>query len=184
MRDESAVEPTRSENITVTWRRSAASCCVTGGATGGVGLGGPFSTPRSSAMACSSSRRCPSDATPSSFRSWSVRSRRMAIVMSFSAKHFAYCPRPSFSSQLAVCCVAALRCAALGTLLRFNFDALLDRALAGLPPAREGFFIASTHGLERGIVAGPESTGHGLQCFGVGVERRDILRRYTSAALR
>jgi hypothetical protein len=34
------------------------------------------------------------------------------------------------------------------------------------------------------MVAGPESTGHGLQCFGVGVERRDILRRYTSAALR
>ena len=34
------------------------------------------------------------------------------------------------------------------------------------------------------IVAGPESTGHGLQCFGVGVERRDILGRYTSAALR
>ena len=66
--------------------------------------------------------------------------------MSFSAKRCAYCPRPSFSSQLAVCCVAALRCsAALGTMFRFSFDALLDRALAGLPPAREGFFIASTH---------------------------------------
>jgi hypothetical protein len=50
--------------------------------------------------------------------------------------------------------------------LRFNFDALLDRALAGLPPALEG-------GWERGIVAGPESTGHGLQRFGVGVEGRD-----------
>ena len=54
----------------------------------------------------------------------------------------------------------------------------------GSPPALERLFIASTHGWERGIVAGPESTGHGLQCFGVGVERRDILRRYTSAALR
>jgi hypothetical protein len=53
-------------------------------------------------------------------------------------------------------------------LRRFNFDALRGPALAGLPRAREGFFIASTH-WERGIVAGPESTGHGLQCFGVGV---------------
>ena len=66
-------------------------------------------------------------------------------MMSFSAKHFAYCSRPSFSSQLAVCCVTPLRCTALGALLRFSFDALLGRALAGLAPALEGFFIASTH---------------------------------------
>jgi hypothetical protein len=33
----------------------------------------------------------------------------------------------------------------------------------------------------RGIVAGESSTGHGLQCFGVGVERRHVLKRYTSA---
>jgi hypothetical protein len=39
-----------------------------------------------------------------------------------------------------------LRCAAaLRTMLRFNFDALRGPALAGLPRAREGFFIASTH---------------------------------------
>jgi hypothetical protein len=31
------------------------------------------------------------------------------------------------------------------------------------------------------MVAGPESTGHGLQCFGMDVERRDVLKRYTSA---
>ena len=66
--------------------------------------------------------------------------------MPFSAKRWAYSDMPSFSSQPAICCIAELRCsAALGTMLRFNFDALLDRALAGLPPAREGFFIASTH---------------------------------------
>ena len=88
--------------------------------------------------------------------------------------------RPSLSSQSAICCIAGLRPAAtLGTAWRFSFSALLGRALAGLLPAREGFFIASTHRWERGIVAGPESTGHGLQCFGVGVERRDILRRNT-----
>ena len=34
MRAESAVEPTRSENITVTWRRSAVSCGVAGAAIG------------------------------------------------------------------------------------------------------------------------------------------------------
>ena len=28
-------------------------------------------------------------------------------LMSFSAKRCAYCPRPSFSSQLATCCIAA-----------------------------------------------------------------------------
>ena len=38
-----------------------------------------------------------------------------------------------------------LRCAAaLGTMFRFSFDALLDCAVACLPPALEGFFIAST----------------------------------------
>jgi len=74
---------------------------------------------------------------------------------------------------------------ALGALRPLGLTALLwRRALAGLPPALEGLFIASTHlGWERGIVAGPKSTGHGLQRFGVGVERCDILRRYTSAAL-
>jgi hypothetical protein len=29
--------------------------------------------------------------------------------MSFSAKRWAYCPRPSFSSQSAICCIAATK---------------------------------------------------------------------------
>ena len=62
MRAESAVEPTRSENITVTWRRSAVSCGATGGATGGAGLGGPFRCPikfgdRAQQLAAMSERR-------------------------------------------------------------------------------------------------------------------------------
>ena len=62
--------------------------------------------------------------------------------MSFSAKRFAYSDMPSFSSQSAICCVAELRCsAALGT------NALLDRALASLPPTLVGFFTASTDAL-------------------------------------
>jgi hypothetical protein len=39
---------------------------------------------------------------------------------------------------------------ALGALLPFSFTALLSRALAGLSPALERFFIASTRGWERG----------------------------------
>ena len=70
----------------------------------------------------------------------------------------AYSGMPSFSSQCASCCVAELRC---GTLLGFSCSALRGRALAGLPPALEGFFTASASGWERGIVARRESTGHG-----------------------
>jgi hypothetical protein len=43
---------------------------------------------------------------------------------------------------------------ALRVLRPLGFNALPGSALAGLPPALEGFFIASTHGWERGIVAG------------------------------
>ena len=65
MRADSAVEPTRSENITVTWRRSARSS--------GCGLGAldvvaaspevvlPLASLRRAAMASSSFTRCPSD---------------------------------------------------------------------------------------------------------------------------
>ena len=50
---------------------------------------------------------------------------------------------------------------ALGALPPFRFNALRGRALAGLPPALERLFIAfHPYGWERGIVAGPESTGH------------------------
>jgi hypothetical protein len=48
-----------------------------------------------------------------------------------------------------------------------GFNALPGSALAGLPPAREGFLIASTHGWERDIVAGLESTGHGCTAASV-----------------
>ena len=71
MRADSAVEPTKSENITVTWRRSARS---SGGALGPLGvvvgaLGDPAAlvSPRSAAMASNSFTRCPIEATPSSF---------------------------------------------------------------------------------------------------------------------
>ena len=84
MRAESAVDPTRSENITVTWRRSARSSgcglgaldVIAASIDGALGL----ASSRSAAIASSSLRRCPSAVTPSSFRSSSVRSRQNRLV--------------------------------------------------------------------------------------------------------
>ena len=72
MRADRAVEPTKSENITVTWRRSARSSGETLGVLG-VGAApaegaGALASVRSAAMASRSFRRCPSAVTPSSFR--------------------------------------------------------------------------------------------------------------------
>ena len=54
MRVDSAVEPTKSENITVTWRRSAVSCEAAGAALAAVGFGASFSPLVSSVIARSS----------------------------------------------------------------------------------------------------------------------------------
>ena len=66
MRAESAVEPTKSENITVTWRRSAVSWAFDSVAAMGAGAEG--AAPVVSAIAASIFRRCPSE-TPISLRS-------------------------------------------------------------------------------------------------------------------
>src|SRR5262249_28956898 len=102
-RVDSAVEPTRSQNITVRWRRSASSRDpVFGSVAESAGEASP-----SPAMARSILRRCPSS-TPSSFRSWSVRSRRIEKSMAFSAKRWAYSRRPIDSSHSAVLVMALL----------------------------------------------------------------------------
>jgi hypothetical protein len=49
----------------------------------------------------------------------------------------------------------------LEALRPFGFNAFLDRASAGLLPALERFFIASTRTLTKGIVAVQDSNGHG-----------------------
>ena len=66
IRADSAVEPTRSENITVTWRRSAVSALgeTAGGEAALATVGVPLSTFLNSAIARSSRRRWPSEATP------------------------------------------------------------------------------------------------------------------------
>src|SRR5262249_27236830 len=96
-RAESAVEPARSQIITVTWRRSASSR-NTGLVAVLVGAG---ATPSSSAIARRSLRRCPSR-TPSSLRSCSVRSRMTERSMALSANRWAYSLRPIDASHSAM----------------------------------------------------------------------------------
>ena len=69
-------------------------------------------------------------------------------------------------------------------MFRSSFDALLDRALADLLPALDRLLIAATRARRTGYRSGPTQHRPGAPAFGVGVERRDVLRRYTSAALR
>ena len=69
---------------------------------------------------------------------------------------------------------------ALGALRPLGFNALLGSALAGLPPALEGFFIASAHGWERGIVAGHSTTGHCARGMGLGIHA--VLKGLRSSA--
>ena len=103
MRAESAVEPTRSENITVTWRRSARSSGCALGALDVVAASTegalPLASLRRAAMASSSFSRCPSAVTPSSFRVSCVRLGRTVSSISFSRNAASYFPRPRLRSQ-------------------------------------------------------------------------------------
>ena len=84
MRADRAVEPTKSENITVTWRRSARSSGEVLGALEAVATSAegalPLASLRRAAMASSSFTRCPNDATPSSFRSLVRQARENRLV--------------------------------------------------------------------------------------------------------
>src|SRR5689334_16724163 len=80
----SCVDPTRSQNMTVTWRRSA--CCCSEGWL------------RRCAAARRSLRRCPRD-RPMRSRSASSRSPRTSKSTSLSARTSAYWPRPSDESH-------------------------------------------------------------------------------------
>jgi hypothetical protein len=109
MRAERAVDPTKSENITVTWRRSAVSLAASSGAVDGDvwrSATDAIGDAPCSRIARNIFRRCPSE-TPSRSKSWSVSSLRTSMSMSFSAKRCAYSDMPSFSSQSAIRCTAA-----------------------------------------------------------------------------
>jgi hypothetical protein len=109
MRAESAVEPTRSENITVTWRRSALALrvrSVSARATGDGAL--VFASARRTAMASSSFRRCPTMPTPRSFKSSAVKLGRTTSSIACSRNATSYCPRPRLRSQPPTSITAAL----------------------------------------------------------------------------
>ena len=95
---DSAVEPTRSTNITVSWRRSAAE--GRGPATRGGGdmlVAGPRA-----AMASSSFFRWPSDETPMSLRSSAVSRGSSSASMSLARNSSAYWGRPISRSQSSI----------------------------------------------------------------------------------
>jgi hypothetical protein len=104
---DSAVEPTRSENITVTWRRSARPLVASTVAEAG-GAAISLLSARNAAIASRSLRRCPRAVTPSSFRSSAVRPERTVSSNSFSRNVASYFPRPRLRSQTTTSMVAAL----------------------------------------------------------------------------
>ena len=91
-----AVEPTRSQNITVSCRRSAASAL--GSETGPAERLDPPAGTLRLAIALRSRFRCPSG-TPSFSRSASVSSGRTSASISLSRKTASYWPRPTLRSQ-------------------------------------------------------------------------------------
>ena len=84
--------------MTVSWRRSAASCATSGGRRGRGRLGDfrrtAPSEAESSEIAVSILRRCPTTVTPRSFRSSAVSVGRMSPSISLSRKAASYCSRP------------------------------------------------------------------------------------------
>ena len=112
-RAESAVEATRSQNMTVSWRRSAVSRAASAGeglrdrgarATSSGAADGVFS-PSIADMILS---RWPTEATPRSFRSSTVSLGSTASSMSLSRNAASYCPRPRLRSQSPTSIVVSL----------------------------------------------------------------------------
>src|SRR6516162_262955 len=101
---ESAVEPTRSQNITVNCRRAAAISMTSWHS--GPGSGRP--SVRKAAIAASNFRRCPTRLTPISLRSSAVSSGSTAASISLSRKAFSYCCNPRSWSHAAISTLASL----------------------------------------------------------------------------
>ena len=105
-REASAVEPTRSQNMTVSCRRSAELAAMPASPprrTGSVdGTGAPeIGEPsRNAAIAASSFRRWPIDVTPSPIRSSAVSFGRISASISFARNAVANCSSPRPRSQL------------------------------------------------------------------------------------
>ena len=94
-----AVEPTRSQNITVNCRRSATAAAEAGSACG-CGFATAADEPNSSEIADKILRRWPTIATPMSFKSSAVSFGRTSLSISFSRNAASYCSRPKPRSHL------------------------------------------------------------------------------------
>src|SRR6185437_9482356 len=101
-----AVDPARSQNSTVSWRRSAAAWgeWPVPAAAGTIMAGAD-----SSAIAASILRRCPTSVTPRSLRSSAVRLRTISPSISLSRKVASYCPRSMFRSHSPISMVRSSR---------------------------------------------------------------------------
>src|SRR5271167_4676773 len=99
-RVESAVEPTRSQNITVSCRRSAVWATA-------AGTGAASTSLRNAAIAASSFRRWPTRLTPRSLRSSAVSSGNTAASIALPRKASSYCCMPRLWSQAAMSTLAS-----------------------------------------------------------------------------
>src|SRR5271165_5627408 len=97
----SAVEPTRSQNITVSGLRSASAGAVA--ALSGTGL----RSLRNAAIAASNLRRCPTRLTPRSLRSSAVSSGNTAASIAWSRNAASYCCISRLWSQAAMSTLAS-----------------------------------------------------------------------------
>ena len=137
-RADRAVDPTRSQNITVRWRRSPSSR-----GTGSIaGRSGTKEAGSSSAMARSNLRRCPRR-TPRSLRSCSVRSRTTERSTALSAKRWAYYPSPIDASH-----------SAMPVMARFHRGCPQDHTIKG---ARATACQANGHSQSRGRGGGHQA---------------------------
>src|SRR5215471_4602263 len=102
---ERAVEPTRSQNITVSWRLSAVPA---GSVASPRSVGSGLRSSRKAVIAASNFRRCPTRLTPISLRSSAVSSGSTAASISLSRKAFSYCCNPRPWSHAAISTLASL----------------------------------------------------------------------------
>jgi hypothetical protein len=93
-RADSGVEPTRSQNMTVSWRRSASDRTGVSGRAG--------ASAASAAIASSRRRRCPTEAIPMLTRSSAVSRGNTCASTSFSRNIRSYCASPRPRSHAAM----------------------------------------------------------------------------------
>jgi len=104
-REASAVEPTRSQNMTVTCRRSASGLAAD--LLASWAAASTAGTDCKAAIAADNRRRSPTNLTPRSFRSSAVRLGSRSAPILFARNAGSYCSSPSFRSHSATSMAAS-----------------------------------------------------------------------------